>query len=150
MTAGGERRATGLSLPVLNGVLHKGYKVPTPIQRKCIPLILAGRDVVGMARTGSGKTAAFLVPKLEKLKAHTARTGVRAIVLAPSRELAIQTIKFAKELGKHTDLRACLLVGGDALEDQFAMLARNPDMYAAPRLHCPRAPCWERTTARHG
>ena len=118
----------GLSLPILNGVLHKGYKVPTPIQRKCIPLIMAGRDLVGMARTGSGKTAAFLVPMLERLKMHTAKTGIRAIVLSPSRELAIQTLKFAKELGKHTDLRICLLVGGDNLEDQFAMLARNPDM----------------------
>ena len=92
---------------------------------------MSGRDVVGMARTGSGKTAAFLVPMLEKLKLHTAKTGIRAIILSPSRELAIQTLKFAKELGKHTDLRLCLLVGGDNLEDQFAALARNPDMFVA-------------------
>lgn len=111
--------------------MHKGFKVPTPIQRKCIPLILQGQDVVGMARTGSGKTAAFLIPLLERLKTHSAKVGARGLVLSPSRELAMQTQKVCKELGKHTDLRSCVLVGGDNLDDQFSMIASNPDILIA-------------------
>ncbi|CAG8575706.1 1365_t:CDS:10 [Acaulospora colombiana] len=110
-------------------ILHKGYKVPTPIQRKTIPLIMDGRDVVGMARTGSGKTAAFLIPMLEKLKVHSAKVGARAIILSPSRELAFQTRKVCAELSKYTDLRSCIVVGGDSLEEQFEIIAGNPDMY---------------------
>ncbi|KAF9921627.1 ATP-dependent RNA helicase dbp10 [Linnemannia zychae] len=124
-------QSMGLSFPVYKAILHKGFKVPTPIQRKCIPLIMEGGDVVGMARTGSGKTAAFLIPMLEKLKSHSAKVGARAVIMSPSRELAMQTQKVCKELGKHTDLRSCILVGGDSLEDQFAMLAANPDILIA-------------------
>jgi ATP-dependent RNA helicase DDX54/DBP10 len=107
----------GLSKPIYGGVMRMGYKVPTPIQRKALPVALTGADVVAMARTGSGKTAAFLIPMLEKLKTHSA-VGIRAIILSPTRELAIQTMKFARGLGKFTDLRICLLVGGDGLEQQ--------------------------------
>lgn len=108
--------------------MRKGYKVPTPIQRKVsqchlrsssstfltsgllfydwlffaprqtIPVILDGKDVVAMARTGSGKTAAFLIPMFEKLKAPQAQTGARALILSPTRELALQTLKFTKEV----------------------------------------------------
>ncbi|KAF9138655.1 ATP-dependent RNA helicase dbp10, partial [Linnemannia schmuckeri] len=124
-------QSMGLSFPVYKAILHKGFKVPTPIQRKCIPLIMEGGDVVGMARTGSGKTAAFLIPMLEKLKSHSAKVGARAVIMSPSRELAMQTQKVCKELGKHTDLRSCILVGGDSLEEQFAMLAANPDILIA-------------------
>lgn len=92
----------GLSLPVFRAVKRKGYRIPTPIQRKTLPLILAGYDVVAMARTGSGKTAAFLIPMLEKLKAHSTKAGARAVILSPSRELALQTFKFCKELGRYT------------------------------------------------
>ncbi|XP_006847227.2 putative DEAD-box ATP-dependent RNA helicase 29 [Amborella trichopoda] len=121
----------GLSLNVFRGVKRKGYRVPTPIQRKAMPLILAGADVVGMARTGSGKTAAFLVPMLERLKEHVPQTGVRALVLSPTRDLALQTFKFTKELGRYMDIRASLLVGGDSMESQFEELAQNPDVIIA-------------------
>ncbi|CAG8755013.1 9132_t:CDS:2, partial [Racocetra persica] len=124
-------QSMGLSYPIYKAILHKGFKVPTPIQRKTIPLIMDGKDVVGMARTGSGKTAAFLIPIIEKLKVHSAKVGARAIILSPSRELALQTQKVCKELTKYTDLRTCLLVGGDNLEDQFAMFANNPDIIVA-------------------
>lgn len=67
-----------------------------------MPLILSGVDVVAMARTGSGKTAAFLIPMLEKLKQHVPQGGVRALILSPTRDLAEQTLKFTKELGKFT------------------------------------------------
>uniref|UniRef100_A0A667YQG8 RNA helicase n=1 Tax=Myripristis murdjan TaxID=586833 RepID=A0A667YQG8_9TELE len=113
-------QSMGLSYPVFKGVMKKGYKVPTPIQRKTIPVILDGKDVVAMARTGSGKTAAFLVPMFEKLKAPQAQTGARALILSPTRELALQTMKFTKELGKFTGLKTALILGGDRMDDQFA------------------------------
>uniref|UniRef100_A0A665VZR8 RNA helicase n=1 Tax=Echeneis naucrates TaxID=173247 RepID=A0A665VZR8_ECHNA len=106
-------QSMGLSYPVYKGVMKKGYKVPTPIQRKTIPVILDGKDIVAMARTGSGKTAAFLVPMFEKLKAPQAQTGARALILTPTRELALQTMKFTKELGKFTGLKTALILGGD-------------------------------------
>ncbi|CAK9276295.1 unnamed protein product [Sphagnum jensenii] len=121
----------GLSLPVFRAIKRKGYRIPTPIQRKTLPLILAGYDVVAMARTGSGKTAAFLIPMLEKLKGHSTKSGARAVILSPSRELALQTFKFCKELGKYTDLKMSILVGGDSMEAQFEELARNPDVIVA-------------------
>jgi ATP-dependent RNA helicase DDX54/DBP10 len=95
---------------------------------------MEGRDVVGMARTGSGKTAAFVLPMIEKLKIHSAKVGARAIIMSPSRELAIQTLKVVKEMGKGSDLRAVLLVGGDSLEEQFGTMMQNPDMYGLPRF----------------
>ena len=85
-----------------------------------VPLIIDGQDVVGMARTGSGKTAAFVIPMIEKLRSHVQKTGARGLILAPSRELALQTMKVVKELGKGTDLKCVLLVGGDSLEEQFS------------------------------
>ncbi|KAJ3111396.1 ATP-dependent RNA helicase ddx54 [Physocladia obscura] len=121
-------QSMGLSYPIYSAIIQKGYKIPTPIQRKAIPVILENRDVVAMARTGSGKTAAFLIPLLERLKTHSAKVGARGLILSPSRELALQTLRFIKDIGKHTDLRACMLVGGGTMDDQFATLATNPDM----------------------
>uniref|UniRef100_H3CUF9 RNA helicase n=1 Tax=Tetraodon nigroviridis TaxID=99883 RepID=H3CUF9_TETNG len=121
-------QSMGLSFPVFKGVMRKGYKVPTPIQRKTIPVILDGKDVVAMARTGSGKTAAFLIPMFERLKAPQAQTGARALILSPTRELALQTMKFTKELGKFTKLKTALILGGDSMDDQFAALHENPDI----------------------
>ncbi|XP_020595937.1 DEAD-box ATP-dependent RNA helicase 29, partial [Phalaenopsis equestris] len=121
----------GLCPEVYRGVKRKGYRVPTPIQRKTMPLILAGADVVAMARTGSGKTAAFLVPMLQRLRHHVPQAGIRALILSPTRDLAIQTLKFTKELGRYTDLRTCLLVGGDSMENQFETLTQSPDIIIA-------------------
>ncbi|KAL1338714.1 hypothetical protein HN51_033318 [Arachis hypogaea] len=116
---------------VFKAIKRKGYKVPTPIQRKTMPLILSGHDVVAMARTGSGKTAAFLVPMLHRLNQHVPQSGVRALILSPTRDLALQTLKFTKELGHFTDLRVSLLVGGDSMESQFEELAQSPDIIIA-------------------
>uniref|UniRef100_A0A8W8NBD2 RNA helicase n=1 Tax=Magallana gigas TaxID=29159 RepID=A0A8W8NBD2_MAGGI len=124
-------QSMGLSHGVYKGVLRKGYKIPTPIQRKTVPLIMEGKDVVAMARTGSGKTAAFLIPMFEKLKTHTAKSGARGLILSPTRELALQTLKFTKELGKYTGLRAAVVLGGDKMDDQFAALHENPDIIIA-------------------
>ena len=91
------KQITGLDHPVYKGILKQGYPQPSPIQRKAIPPILDGKDVVAMSRTGSGKTAAFVVPMLQKLKQREPK-GARALLLSPSRELAIQTFKFVKEV----------------------------------------------------
>ncbi|XP_027334482.1 putative DEAD-box ATP-dependent RNA helicase 29 isoform X1 [Abrus precatorius] len=121
----------GLNPNVFKGIKRKGYQVPTPIQRKTMPLILSGSDVVAMARTGSGKTAAFLVPMIHRLNQHLPQGGVRALILSPTRDLALQTLKFTKELGHFTDLRVSLLVGGDSMESQFEELAQSPDIIIA-------------------
>ena len=121
----------GLNKTLVSAISKKGYRQPTPIQRKSIPLIMSGRDIVGMARTGSGKTAAFLIPIIEKLKAHSAKRGVRCIILSPSRELASQTYKNFKEFSKGSDLRSLLVIGGDSLDDQFSSMMSNPDIVIA-------------------
>ncbi|KAH7349345.1 ATP-dependent RNA helicase DBP10 [Plectosphaerella cucumerina] len=128
---GGGFQAMGLNANLLRAINRKGFSVPTPIQRKTIPLILDKRDVVGMARTGSGKTAAFVIPMIEKLKAHSAKYGARALIMSPSRELAIQTLRVVKDFNKGTDLKAVLLVGGDSMDEQFGMLSANPDIIIA-------------------
>lgn len=116
---------------VLKGIVKRGYKIPTPIQRKTIPLVVEGRDVVAMARTGSGKTACFLIPLFEKLKIRTAKAGVRALILSPTRELALQTLKFIKELGRFTGLRSAVILGGDSMDNQFSAIHGNPDIIVA-------------------
>lgn len=111
-----------------------GFKVPTPVQRKALPVILSGVDSVVMARTGSGKTVAFLVPLLEKLLA-TERgvhgNHVRGIILSPTRELSLQTLKVFNKLAADTDLRAIGIHGGEGMEKQFNLLASKPDVIIA-------------------
>ncbi|CCC69343.1 hypothetical protein NCAS_0C03530 [Naumovozyma castellii] len=121
----------GLSKFIISNITRKGFRQPTPIQRKTIPLILQNRDIVGMARTGSGKTAAFILPMIEKLKTHSGKIGARAVILSPSRELAMQTHNVFKDFSKGTQLRSVLLTGGDSLEDQFGMMMNNPDVIIA-------------------
>ena len=120
---------TGISDPLLRAIASIGYKIPTPIQRKAIPVILSGRDIVAMARTGSGKTAAFMIPLIEKLVAHSTTVGFRAIVISPTRDLALQTLKVGKQLSKYTDLLVASIVGGENMSDQFDALSHNPDMF---------------------
>ncbi|KAB8342715.1 hypothetical protein FH972_022315 [Carpinus fangiana] len=124
-------QSMGLNPQLLKAITRKGFSVPTPIQRKTVPLLLDGQDVVGMARTGSGKTAAFVIPMIERLRSHSVKVGARAIVMSPSRELALQTLKAVKDFGRGTDLRTILLVGGDSLEDQFSQMTTNPDIIIA-------------------
>ncbi|CAM9214411.1 unnamed protein product, partial [Hapterophycus canaliculatus] len=127
----GSFQAMGLSQDLFRGIMAMGYKVPTPVQRKSLPVTLAGADVVVMARTGSGKTAAFLIPVLEKLGSHSHKMGARSIILSPTRELAVQTLTFARKMSKLKDLRMALLVGGDSMDKQFTALADNPDIIIA-------------------
>ncbi|KPM06342.1 ATP-dependent RNA helicase DDX54-like protein 1 [Sarcoptes scabiei] len=120
-----------LDKPLMRSIYKKGYRMPTPIQRKTIPIVLDGNDVVAMARTGSGKTAAFLIPIIQKLKNHQAVNGSRALILSPTRELALQTHKFVRELTRFTDLRCETILGGDSMERQFAKIHENPDIIIA-------------------
>jgi len=121
----------GLEKTLFQGLTRMQYKIPTPVQRKALPIVLAGLDVVCMARTGSGKTAVFLIPMIQKLKSHRNDVGVRGLVLSPSRELALQTFKFACDMAKFTNLRIISIVGGDGIESQFEMLANEPDILIA-------------------
>lgn len=120
----------GLDHSIFKAIEKKGFNQPTPIQRKTIPCIMDGKDVVAMSRTGSGKTAAFVIPMLQKLKGRDTK-GIRALMVSPTRELALQTFKVVKELGRFTGLRCACLVGGDVLEDQFSTIHENPDILLA-------------------
>lgn len=124
----GSFQGLGLEANLLNGLNRMGYKVPTPVQRKTLPLAMAGMDAVVMARTGSGKTGAFLVPMLHRLGVHESTGGIRAIALSPTRELAVQTYRFAKDMAKFTDIRIASVIGGEPLEKQFEALSMRPDM----------------------
>ena len=86
--------------------------------------------MIAMARTGSGKTASFIIPVIEKLKSHSSVVGARAIILSPTRELALQSAHYFKQLTKNTDLTHCLIVGGNDMENQFERLLLNPDVIA--------------------
>ncbi|MGH7676342.1 MAG: DEAD/DEAH box helicase, partial [Gemmatimonadales bacterium] len=94
--------ALGLRPELVRAVREEGYDTPTPIQRETIPLVLTGRDVVGSAQTGTGKTAAFLLPLLDRLaRADGQRRAPRALVLVPTRELAEQVLERARAYGRH-------------------------------------------------
>ena len=121
-----------LSRPILRGLTAVGFSQPTPIQARTIPVALAGQDVVGGAVTGSGKTAAFLVPVLERLLYRPRKVPTsRVAVLMPTRELAIQCYAVAAKLASHTDVKFCLAVGGLSLKVQEAELRLRPDVIIA-------------------
>ncbi|XP_013139112.1 PREDICTED: ATP-dependent RNA helicase DDX54 [Papilio polytes] len=129
-------QSMGLSFPVIKGITKRGYKLPTPIQRKTIPIALEGKDVVAMARTGSGKTACFVLPILEKLLSPTNKAqpgkNLRALILSPTRELALQTLRFVRELGKFTGLTSAAILGGESIEQQFSVMSgKAPDIVVA-------------------
>jgi ATP-dependent RNA helicase RhlE len=107
-----------------------GFTTPTPIQARAIPPALAGRDVLGCAATGSGKTAAFLLPILQRLSGHGHRR-TRALVLAPTRELAAQIDAHRAALGRYTDVEGAAIFGGVAMGPQIAALRRHVDVLVA-------------------
>ena len=118
----------GLNPDILAGVLALGYERPTPIQEEAMPFALAGRDVVGCAQTGTGKTAAFVLPALQR----TPADGVlRTLVVAPTRELAQQTDVFATLIGKSTGHKVLAAVGGVGLDPQIKALRAGVDLLVA-------------------
>ena len=116
---------------IIQGIKNIGYKNPTPIQKKVIPEILSGFNLIAHSRTGSGKTASFLLPILQKLKSHSKIFGTRCLILSPVRDLAFQTGIFLRKLGKFTNLKYCLISGGKNFDEQFEKLAMNPDIIIA-------------------
>lgn len=120
----------GLAPELLRAVEEQGYTEPTPIQCEAIPAALEGRDVVGSAQTGTGKTAAFLLPILQRLKAGSPGT-LRALVLAPTRELAEQVLNSARAYGKHADLKSVAVYGGVRMEPQTRALKAGVDIVIA-------------------
>lgn len=119
-----------LNKQLVTAVEELGYNEPTEIQEKAIPLIMAGHDVLGIAQTGTGKTAAYLLPVLMKIK-YAQGSNMRALVLAPTRELVMQIHQAATELGKYTDLRMVALYGGLGPKTQIENLKRGVDIIVA-------------------
>jgi ATP-dependent RNA helicase RhlE len=124
----------GLSAELLRAISEQGYTEPTPIQRQAIPVILDGRDVLAGAQTGTGKTAGFTLPLLQRLCARPTGKGlrpVRALILTPTRELAAQVADSVTTYGRHLPLQAAVIFGGVNINPQIAQLRRGVDILVA-------------------
>jgi len=122
----------GLSPEVLQAIADAGYTTPTPIQEQAIPYVLMGRDVLGCAQTGTGKTAGFTAPMIDILASGRARARMpRSLILAPTRELAAQVSESFETYGKHNKLSMALLIGGESFVDQEKKLDRGVDVLIA-------------------
>ncbi len=122
----------GLGPEVLKAIAEAGYTIPTPIQEQAIPVVLMGRDVLGCAQTGTGKTAGFTLPMIEILAAGRARARMpRSLILTPTRELATQIAENFKTYGKYHKLSMALLIGGVSFDDQNSKLDRGVDVLIA-------------------
>jgi superfamily II DNA/RNA helicase len=122
----------GLSPKVLSAVEAAGFETPTPIQAKAVPVAVTGRDVLGIAQTGTGKTASFVLPMLTRLERGRARARMpRSLILEPTRELAAQVAEHFEILGKNHKLTVALLIGGVSYDDQDRKLDRGADVVIA-------------------
>ena len=127
----------GLSAELLRAVAEQGYTKPTPIQAQAIPVVLSGRDLLGAAQTGTGKTAGFALPILQrlsgqaKISASPARHPVRALILTPTRELAAQVHEDVRTYGRHLRLRSTAIFGGVGINPQISELGRGVDIVVA-------------------
>jgi ATP-dependent RNA helicase RhlE len=127
----------GLAEPLLRAVREQGYEIPTPIQRKAIPAVLAGGDLLAGAQTGTGKTAGFVLPLLHRLAAAPAardkrgRVAIRALILTPTRELAAQVEDSVRTYGKHLRLTSLVMFGGVGMQPQIDALKRGVDVLVA-------------------
>jgi ATP-dependent RNA helicase RhlE len=126
----GSFESFNLSPNVMAGVRLSGYTAPTPIQAKALPHALAGKDVIGLAQTGTGKTAAFVLPMLQKLGTHV-RGNIRALVISPTRELAEQTNESIASLGRKTQIRGISLYGGVGMYQQVRAIRDGVDVVVA-------------------
>src|ERR1700744_6371298 len=115
---------------ILNAIADAGYTEATPIQQKAIPPILNGQDVMGIAQTGTGKTAAYMLPIIMKLK-YAQGNDVRALIVAPTRELALQIEENARSFAKYTDLRIVCLYGGLGPKTQKELIDKGVDIIVA-------------------
>lgn len=121
-----------LAQPLLQAIENLGFLEPTPVQEQAIPVALTHKDLLVSAKTGSGKTAAFLIPTLQQLlNLRTTRFGTRALILAPTRELARQTFTQCQQLSEFTDLTVGLITGGEDFKHQQGLIRRNTDIIIA-------------------
>lgn len=118
-----------LKRELLMGIYEKGFEAPSPIQEESIPIALTGRDILARAKNGTGKTAAFCIPVLEKVD--TSRNEIQALLLVPTRELALQTSQVAKELGKHMGVQVMVSTGGTSLRDDIVRLGATVHVVVA-------------------
>jgi superfamily II DNA/RNA helicase len=117
---------------ILQAVTEAGYEIPTPIQEQAIPIMLTGADLLGIAQTGTGKTAAFVLPMIERLASGRAKARMpRSLILSPTRELATQTANYFGTYGKHVNLSMALLIGGVGMDEQWRLLERGVDVLIA-------------------
>ena len=122
----------GLGPKLLQSISDAGYTQPTPIQTAAIPRLLAGRDLIGIAQTGTGKTAAFVLPLLERIAAHPQQTrNARALIVAPTRELALQIDEHVHMLGRHLRIRCATIFGGVGETPQIQAVRRGVDVIVA-------------------
>jgi len=125
----------GLSADILRAVAEQGYREPTPIQRQAIPVMLSGRDLLASAQTGTGKTAGFTLPLLQKLSTQAAsgrgRRPVRALILTPTRELAAQIGENVRDYSKYLELRSLVVFGGVSINPQMMKLRGGVDILVA-------------------
>src|SRR3954465_10327247 len=122
----------GLSPEITHAVADAGYSTPTPIQAQAIPYVLMGRDLLGCAQTGTGKTAGFTLPMLDILSGSRARARMpRSLILEPTRELALQVAENFIEYGKYLKLTHALIIGGESMADQKDTLMRGVDVLIA-------------------
>jgi len=119
-TKGNEFEDYFLKRELLMGIYEKGFEQPSPIQEESIPIALTGRDILARAKNGTGKTAAFCIPVLEKVD--TGKNIIQSLVLVPTRELALQTSQVCKELGKHLEIQVMVTTGGTSLKDDIMRL----------------------------
>ena len=133
----------GLSPDILRAIADSGYTTPTPIQAQAIPVVLMGRDVLGCAQTGTGKTAGFTLPMLDILARGRAKARMpRSLILEPTRELAAQVAENFEKYGKYHKLNHALLIGGESLTDQQKRAGsrrRRADRHARPAARPVRA-----------
>jgi superfamily II DNA/RNA helicase len=122
----------GLSAPVMRAIDDMGYRYPTPIQEQAIPYVLMTRDVLGVAQTGTGKTASFTLPMMDILAGSRARARMpRSLILEPTRELALQVAENFQQYGKYLKLTHALIIGGESMSDQKDVLMRGVDVLIA-------------------
>ena len=118
-----------LKRELLMGIYEKGFDHPSPVQEKCIPAALAGHDILARAKNGTGKTASFIIPTLERIKPEI--SAIQALILVPTRELALQTSHVTRELGKHMKINIMLTTGGTSLRDDIYRLYQTVHILTA-------------------
>jgi len=126
-------RTFGLADPLVRGILATGYTAPTEIQTQAIPAAIAGKDIIGCAQTGTGKTAAFVLPILNRLshEHHHQKSVIRALILTPTRELAVQIVQSIHDYGRFLHLRTLAVYGGVSINNQLSALRQGVDIVVA-------------------